>query len=268
MNNRLLSSDQFKTLVIYNKKSSQSVELFERLLASLVENKVALLGNLYYNHDFLPVTDKTWQFNIAALATDSSNLLLIGFDTGHVAAIALMCNPLLKVTVISDEKLVPTCFQIVQDYFGADRLIVGISQTSSYDFLYISTNSKIPSIVNADLHRALLHAAPFAYVVMTDYQAAPQRAIWDFYIAANILLPKLNVFPMRAVNGSLPIIGVVNSTQTGDLHHAFVAMSRALAHKANNQKGLKYSTRTSDGRLISPSFNQPLSFASNNGKYL
>lgn len=266
MNNRLLSSDQFRALVTYNKMSSQSVQLYEQLLAALVESKVALHGNLYYNHDLLPVTDKTWQFNIALLATDSSNMLLIGFDTGHVAAIALMCNPRLTVTV--HDNPASTCFTIVQDHFGADRLTTGIRQTSSYDFLYINTYSKAAAIVNADIHRALLHAAPFAYVLMTDYQAAPQRAIWDFYTAANLLLPKLNVFPMRSVNGSLPIIGVVNSTQLGDLHHAFITMSRALAHKASNQKGLKYSTRTSDGRLISPSFNQPRSFASNKGKYL
>lgn len=242
MNRRLLSKEQFVSLVTFHKAHQSAAPLFDKVLKTIIEQKIYAHGNFYYSADNTPVTNKMWQFNVASLAIDSKEMLVFGFTTGHAVAIALLCNSALKATVIKDDQLAQSCFDIMQEYFGPERLaLVDKSAMATlparFDLVYLDSYPNTPSIVNQNLHRSMLLAAPFAYLLLTDYQLSPIRALWDYYTAAGLLLPKLDVFPFRPSSGSVPIIGVINSTQIGELHHAYVAMTRALvAHKKQKEQ--------------------------------
>jgi predicted O-methyltransferase YrrM len=259
MEKRLLSHEQHQLITKFKKNMDEATDLFDKLLSTVKKTKAEFEGNIYYNHKtFTPLVDKTRQFNLAMMSQQSSNMLEIGFNAGHSAAIALLSNPNLKLTTvdIGRHSYVRPCYDVLREYFGDDRvqLLIGDSTTvlpairqhtqeHAFDLILID-GSNDHHVVNDDIYHSLCLAGPYAYLILNDVQKPPLSDLWHYYTnSANMILPKLNVFPGPPHAPAYHAVGVVNTDRIIDVHNVYIEKSKEIHVQIENDKKQKHRKR-------------------------
>jgi len=247
MEERVLSQQQHQVIAEFMHNREDTDDLFISLLQTVQDSKAEFEGNICYPHkSFTPLQDKIRQFNLAFLAQQCTNMLEIGFNAGHSAAIALLSNPKLKVTAIDDGKhpYVKPCYELLLRYFGSDRirLIIGDSTSvlpairqdqtpPSFDLIHIDGSNQL-KVVNDDLYHCICLSAPYAYLILNDVQKAHIADLWEYYTdVTNAVLPKLNVFPNPPHVIATHAVGVVNYQQLEHIHNVYIEKSKMI-HEA------------------------------------
>jgi len=226
MQAKLLSPEQQAVLIRFDNSIQAYKSVFSELMAAVKATGELLEGNIWYDHHtWTPYEDKTKSHNLFSLASESTNMLEIGFNAGHSCLVALLANPHLKITAvdIGKHKYVQPCYAVLQRHFGEMiHLITGSSESvlpalqkqepaPLFDLIHIdgSHNSRV---ANTDMFNSIQMAAPLAYVILDDTQKPHLRDLWKFYTdAANLLVPKLNIFPHPVQYATMHSIGVVNA---------------------------------------------------------
>lgn len=263
MGTRLLSREQQDTISSFDKKMEEAAPILDELRNAISDSKEKLEGNVMFLHNSLtPNSDKTKQYNLFSLASESRNALEIGFNAGHSALIMLLANPELSITSvdIGTHRYARPCYRILRNHFPERvNVIFGDSQqvlpalrhnSKLFDLIHID-GSHNQSTANHDIHNALLLAVNNAYVVLDDTQKPHISELWECYSKrSNVILPKLNIHPCPNMANSKHDIGVFNGDYLllGNVFmqkHESIKKEAAAAHKkkAMLKKKQKYRTR-------------------------
>jgi hypothetical protein len=249
---KLLSAEQQVVLIQFREIIQKHQIIFDELKKAVKKTKEILEGNIWYDHHtWNEYKDKTKPHNLFLLSQESTNMLEIGFNAGHSSLVALLANPTLQVTAvdIGQHKYVKPCYEILQKYFpNRLRLILGDStkalpnllkqSNERYDLIHIDGGHN-SIVANADIYNAIKLSAPLTYIVLDDTQKSHLSKLWQFYThSANLLVPKLNIFPVPVRYATTHAIGVVNVERIAFVHAAYKDQLNQLKkqHKKKKQR--------------------------------
>jgi predicted O-methyltransferase YrrM len=183
---------------LYRALLKQNQHHLDELLAIVQRSGEPLEGNCFYYHNTFE-TDASFenkQRNIMQLASQSNNILEIGFNAGHSAFLMLVMNPVCRIHAfdICEHSYTKPCLDYLNSVFdnrvtlhegNSHQTLAEYSQlpdtAGSFDLLHIDGYHEYFH-TNLDFFGSRAFAKSGAYCIFDDVDDPGLKSLWDGYV--------------------------------------------------------------------------------------